>query len=55
MADNIDKPQFATAIGLMLIDSEANEVSKNNDAPSSRSVLSHGTGIISKFLGRFKA
>lgn len=55
VADNIDKPQFATAIGLMLIDSEANEVSKNNDAPRGKNVLSHGTGIISKFLGRFKA
>lgn len=55
VADNIDKPQFATAIGLMLIDSEANEVSKSNDAPRGKNVLSHGTGIISKFLGRFKA
>ncbi|NTW62012.1 cell division protein FtsA [Candidatus Saccharibacteria bacterium] len=54
VADDIDKPQFATAVGLMLIDSEnETHVSKNHKA-NAKNVISGGYGVISKLLGRFR-
>ena len=55
VADNIDKPQFATVLGLMLIDAEFENSMKKNDASRGKSVFSNGGGIVSKLLGRFKA
>lgn len=55
VADGIDKPQFATVLGLMLIDAETDAVSKQNSRKSGKSALSSGAGAVSRFLGRFKA
>jgi len=54
IADNIEKPQFATAIGLMLLDSEQSSTTgpgKNKPSAS----LKSATGAVSKFFGRFRA
>jgi cell division protein FtsA len=56
VADNIEKPQFATAVGLMLIDSEGADVTtQTRKKKSGGSTLSNATGIISRFMARFKA
>jgi cell division protein FtsA len=54
VADDIDKPQFATAVGLMLIDSES---TNNPKKPSNFGVagsLSGGATIISKLFKKFR-
>lgn len=53
VADDIEKPQFATAVGLMLIDSTSDNFNQSHKKKNSKS--SSGLGIISKFLARFKA
>lgn len=56
VADNIDKPQFATALGLMLIDAEDNATSpKHNNKQKGKDALHGGFKILSKFMSRFKA
>jgi cell division protein FtsA len=57
VADDIENPQFAAAIGLMLIDAEDGRGSRN--LPKSHSGSQHlnvksATGFASKFLKRFK-
>jgi cell division protein FtsA len=54
VADGIDKPQFATAVGLMLIDSETNISHKNNKKSSGKNVIMGGANIFSKLIGRFR-
>jgi cell division protein FtsA len=54
VADNIEKPQFATAVGLMLIDSEGQAIAQTRTKKTSTSLTS-AAGIVSRFLGRFKA
>jgi cell division protein FtsA len=54
VADNIEKPQFATAVGLMLIDSEGDTMTQARGNKSTKS-LSNVSGVISRFFGRFKA
>lgn len=54
VADNIDKPQFATAVGLMLIDMSTGDMG----AGQKNSSKSKGAGIVSLitgFFNRFKA
>ncbi len=53
VADNIDKPQFATAVGLMLIDAEGS-LSAPERKKKSNASLAGATGILSRFFGRFK-
>ena len=55
VADNIDKPQFATVLGLMLIDAESGGITKNIGSVGGKKTSMNGAGIISKFLNRFKA
>lgn len=58
VAENIDEPQFATAIGLMLVDSQANSRSSHMQKPGSgagKAAIKNAGGFISSFLGRFKA
>jgi len=55
VADNIDKPQFATVLGLMLIDAEFGGIAKNNNLSRGKHALSNGMGILSKLMGHFKA
>lgn len=55
VADDIDKPQFATVLGLMLIDAEAGGAIKHSDKMRGKSVLLSGAGMITKLMGRFRA
>jgi cell division protein FtsA len=54
VADNIEKPQFATAVGLMLIDSEGEAITQTRAKKTTHS-LAGAASIVSRFLGRFKA
>jgi cell division protein FtsA len=54
VADDIEKPQFATAVGLMLIDAE-NENSAQTHKKKSGGSLAGAGGIIARFMARFKA
>ena len=54
VADNIEKPQFATAVGLMLIDSDAHSKHAAHGSKKTRSVSGAGNAV-AKFLARFKA
>lgn len=55
VADDIEKPQFATVLGLMLIDADGVGSSKHGDHKKGKPSLSQATGMFSKLLGRFKA
>jgi cell division protein FtsA len=55
VADDIDKPQFATVVGLMLMDAEAGGAIKQNPKIKGKNALSSGLGMISKLMGRFRA
>lgn len=53
VADDIEKPQFATVIGLMLIDSEmATTMSGKNKA---KTPFSNKINLLSRFMDKFKA
>lgn len=54
VADDIDKPQFATAVGLMLIDSERDNAQYGSKKKADNPLVGVG-GSITKFLSRFKA
>lgn len=54
VADNIEKPQFATAVGLMLIDGERSGASTVTTKKHSNPLQGVG-GIVSGFMARFKA
>ncbi len=54
VADNIDQPQFATAVGLLLIDADS-DGNQHVQKKKSGSSLGSATGALSKFFGRFKA
>ena len=54
VADNIEKPQFATAVGLMLIDATTGDMDHSNKKQSSMT-LGRAGGALTKFLARFKA
>ncbi len=54
VADNIEKPQFATAVGLMLLDSDKNSPQYGSKKKSGSSLIDVG-GVVAKFLSRFKA
>lgn len=59
VAENIEEPQFATVVGLMLLD--AQDVSrdtgsgKRTGSASGKAAMKNASGLISKFLDRFKA
>lgn len=50
MADDVDKPQFATAIGLMLIDSESSQASQHNKKTKNK-----GLKVLTKLANRFRS
>jgi cell division protein FtsA len=54
VADDIEKPQYATVVGLMLIDAASGDGNYTNKKQSQLS-LGKASGAISKFFGRFKA
>ncbi len=55
VADGIDKPQFATVIGLMLIDAEGGGATKHGDKSRGKGAISKGFGVISKLFSRSRA
>lgn len=54
VADDVDKPQFVTAIGLMLIDSETGGSIKRNSKSGGKKAFSASAGVLSKLMNRFK-
>ena len=54
IADGIDKPQFATAVGLMLIDAESDINPKHDGKFGGKKSLMGGVGALSKLFGRFR-
>lgn len=57
VAEHIEEPQFATAVGLMLLDSEGHGQSsaRTHKSVDGKAMLHNAGGIVSRFLGRFKA
>ena len=58
VAEHVDEPQFATAVGLMLIDAQSGGRGRQNaksNSSSGKSAVRQATGFVTKFLGRFKA
>ena len=55
VAEHVDEPQFATAVGLMLIDTQGGGKLHQPQKLSGSGTVKQATGFISKFLGRFKA
>ncbi len=53
VADNIEKPSYATAIGLMLIDAE--RMASGNPNKKSNGSLKSAGGVLTKLFARFKA
>jgi len=53
VAESIEEPQFATAVGLMLIDAGGTHHMPQSHKPSG-AAIKNATGLISKFLNRFK-
>lgn len=54
VAENIEKPQYATAVGLMLIDSEKGAALYGSKKKMNNS-FKDASGAVAKFLSRFKA
>lgn len=56
VAENMDEPQYATAIGLMLSDvtSEKHDGGSRKKGHSAKSTAGHAGGIIKRFFGRLK-
>lgn len=54
VADDIDKPQFATAVGLMLIDSETTNNPAATKKFSGKNAIAGGANVLSKILKRFR-
>lgn len=57
VADNIDEPQFATAVGLMLIDAEGSSGytgGSKSEKVSGKSIAKKASGSLSKIFGRLK-
>lgn len=56
VADHLEEPQFATAIGLMLIDVDGAPVQKQSahHGPSAMNVAKQAGGFLSGLFGRFK-
>lgn len=61
VADNITNPEYATAVGLMLIDAEADPTlmsqkrSKHRKAVDIKNTAKNAKGVVGNFLKRFKA
>lgn len=57
VAENIDQPQFATAVGLMLTDVHGGGYSSTHTQAqgSGKAAMKSASGFVSKFLDRFKA
>lgn len=54
VAESIEEPQFATAVGLMLVDAGGHEPARQSGHKATGAALKNAGGFISKFLDRFK-
>jgi len=62
VSDNVEQPEYAAVVGLMLIDTENGTNNRGNSRPSGRKMdsaaaknsLKKASGVLSNFLGRFK-
>lgn len=58
VAENIEEPQFATAVGLMLSDSQSGgrtmHHASQKQGSSSKAAIKSAGGLISRFIGKFK-
>lgn len=56
VAENIEEPQFATAVGLMLTDAQGGGGNSHGSAQqgSSKAAVKSASGAVSRFLGKFK-
>jgi len=55
VADDIEKPAFATAIGLMLFDAERIAVDGRSGSKKAKSSVKNAQGLVTKLFARFKA
>ncbi|HEU4830747.1 MAG TPA: cell division protein FtsA [Candidatus Saccharimonadales bacterium] len=55
VADDIEKPQFATVLGLMLIDADTVGGPIHGGKKAGKGALLEGAGMLSKFMSRFRA
>jgi cell division protein FtsA len=56
VAEHVDKPPFATAVGLMLIDSQGGMSSQHvQKSGSGKTAIKNASGFVANFLARFKA
>jgi len=55
VADNIEKPEFATAIGLMLFDAERIAVSGRSGSKKAKGSVKNAQGLVKNLFARFKA
>jgi len=61
VAENIEEPQLATAVGLMLLDAQGAvgqthaSHKTGSGAAAGKAAIQNASGIISRFLGKFKA
>ncbi len=55
VADDIEKPQFATVLGLMLIDADGGGANKHAEHKNAKASLSQASGMISRLMSRFRA
>lgn len=53
VAEQLDRPQFAAAAGLMLLDAQSNQMPQKS-SPRTKATENAG-GILKRFLGKFKA
>jgi cell division protein FtsA len=58
VAENIEEPQFASVVGLMLLDAQGSasqSASSHKTAGNGKTALKNASGIVAKFWDRFKA
>jgi len=56
VAENIEQPEFAGAVGLMLLDARGEGLSHSQSQQAGgKKSLKNATGIVSKFIGKFRA
>src|SRR5690606_23330330 len=53
VAENIEAPQFATAVGLMLLDSEGHQLAGHTKAPAGAMMKDAG-GMFKSLISKFK-
>lgn len=56
VAEHIEEPQFAAVVGLMLLDAQdGQQTQQHQSSHASKATLKNASGMLSKFLNKFKA